>query len=327
MPASLQRVLLSVLVRTAGHLRTESGTTAVVWSGEPLPTSATEPRPDSTASNVGTQNSSTTHFGKSCDDPQTNAASTTFIMASNWRECGPNVKLFEKVTRSYEDNMKGFDQMPKLFLYDGYKGPEKEHANFETLLHNVSNLLKSNNKFYSRARLVAMPQKVGLTKMLIEALKEVTTPFVFIAQDDFSVTNVSIDADSVARAMMAHPEMKYVRLGYYKIKDVPHRLAGFAKWVNQLVSAGFPNSTMGATINRCGANFYKQPWFSDNNHFALTLWLRDFLDRVDRKGHEFPEDGQKDQLELGERDQLYALGTFDDEPRLLHNNGHRHEWC
>lgn len=106
----------------------------------------------------------------------------------------------------------------KIIVFDGLQ-PGYEHRldDYEKYKQNVIELTKS-DPYFSNTKLVFCPAWVHLAGALREAIKSVTTPYLFIHQHDF-LLGKDFDLNGVIATMVVNPNIKHVRLNQYPRAD------------------------------------------------------------------------------------------------------------
>lgn len=98
----------------------------------------------------------------------------------------------------------------KIIVFDGIASAFKERAaNYELYKRKIQDLQKT-DPFFTNTELIFCKKWVQLSGTIRQALKKVTTPFVFIHQHDmYFVKNFNINA--CLESMLANPNIKWVQ--------------------------------------------------------------------------------------------------------------------
>lgn len=163
----------------------------------------------------------------------------------------------------------------------------------------------------TRFSIQRMSINMGPVKALSQVMPTITTPIVYLAQDDFAL-NVNVDAKKVVRTMlnaaMGYNNVRYTVLlsKYYRAKLPtsfylqrglsPNATAQFT--TNETAQVYPPDADQSrlqaydyASVCLDDHFTHKVGFFSDNNHFALTeLYTKFLLPTNHQKGNKFVED-------------------------------------
>ncbi len=104
-----------------------------------------------------------------------------------------------------------FAKCKKIIVFDGIqKGYESRNEEYEKYKQNVIHLTKT-DPLFANTKLVFCSSWVHIASAIKEALKHVTTPYLFIHQHDF-VLQKDFDLNGVIASMEINPHIKHVRL-------------------------------------------------------------------------------------------------------------------
>lgn len=185
---------------------------------------------------------------------------------------------------------------------------------------------------------------------LSQVMPTITTPIVYLAQDDFAL-NVNVDAKKVVRTMlnaaMGYNNVRYVLLAKYYRAKLPTSFYlqrglspnATARFTTDETAQVYPPD---ADQSRLQAYDYasvclddhvthKVGFFSDNNHFALTeLYTKFLLPTNHRKGNKFVEDTHQSLAIHRPQDwgRYYGSHQYNvNEEVLIHLDGRDLKWC
>ena len=245
------------------------------WSTEPpvdgMRSLSQAPQSDIRSLNSGEVNQSQADKAGSCES---DTSTVTYIMSTSYRIC-PSLALFDMVLKSHFEHMRGFAEMRKLVVFDGFgdlgmRTREEMDAALEND-HNGTELRKYehhkeavkqfllSSPLYKDVAVMALPRWGGLLRGVHIALeKAVRTPYVYITQDDTDVLP-TVDARAIVASMDGDAHIKYVRLGLNNRgpREPPVR--------------GAPS------LQKHCADLYSDNFFQDKNHFSRRDW---YLDHV-----------------------------------------------
>lgn len=245
----------------------------------------------------------------------------TIIFTFSARYCNPDLRLFQMVWESHAKHLPSFLSMPKLFVFDGFGDSavghhgqqisakiaqeqnqdldEHRYKEFKRRLKEFVNQQQQNfnstiNQFWEEEF------NVGPVKLLSKVMPTVTTPIVYVGQDDFAL-NVTLNTQSIVRTMvnaaMGYNNVRYILLA----KDYPKSRLPYSFYGQRGVS---PSAKIPLTQDEIQKIYKNNPqhkiqwnhssiclhhqarkvgFFSDNNHFALTELYTKFLLPVNLK--------------------------------------------
>ncbi len=149
----------------------------------------------------------------------------------------------------------------KIIVFDGINPWfTRREADYEQYKKNVIALTES-DPYFANTELIFCDQWVHLAGAIAEAMKRVTTPFVFIHQHDFVLTR-PFNVGGVITSMLLNPGIKHVRL------HVGHNTAYAGWWdgpVDEVVEGG-------SCVPLC-----RTFGWSDNDHIARTDYYLNFV--------------------------------------------------
>jgi len=307
----------------------------------------------------------------------------TVIFTFSARYCNPNLQLFQKVWRSHILHMPLFESMPKLLAFDGFgdSGAVTNNMQISKANHARGSGVELNPEAYqvfqqilldwltmeqnqTRVTVQRMENNLGPVKMISKVLPTVSTPCIYLAQDDFAL-NEHVDAKKVVRTMlnaaMGYNNVRYILLAKAYVARWPTtfylsnggRASGIspnatAPFTRDEVAKLYPNSNN--TNNNqtseqqsrlhaydfssvCLREHYthKVGFFSDNNHFALTeLYTKYLLPLNHQRGNTFVEDAHQKNAMYHPEDWARYYGSHQYKVGaevLLHLDGRDLKWC
>mmetsp|Transcript_31283 Transcript_31283/g.75662 ORF Transcript_31283/g.75662 Transcript_31283/m.75662 type:complete len:643 (-) Transcript_31283:187-2115(-) len=155
---------------------------------------------------------------------QVPSSQITVIFTGSARYCHPKLNLINAVWDTHVKYLKGFEHMPVIFALDGYgdvgynqvkarkakaaaaQNISLEGSNYEQFKYDLQNK-------YPNSQFLILNDNVGQRELVQRAIMKVTTPIVYVAQDDFGLRK-PIDGDSVAVTMMN------AALGYNNVRYI-----------------------------------------------------------------------------------------------------------
>ncbi len=249
--------------------------------------------------------------GKVYDD-ETVAELVTVITSTNPIPSIPKTDYLLRAQRSLF-KIPALALCKKIIVFDGIQPSfQDSRIKYRKYIQNVKALTET-NQYFANTELVICNSWVHLSGAIKQALEHVTTPFVFIHQNDL-VINKKFDFNGLLATMVANPAIKHVKLTSGKINTqrqkwdgpVDDKIEG-KHFVPLCRAFGWSDQTHLATVD-----YYKD--------FVLPQCGRNFMERYLHPAF------KNDILEKG-KDRAHALygtylyGDLNDGDYLYHSNG------
>lgn len=332
---------LDSYVRYQNSLRKPSNDSTTFLLGEPL----TCPLPSNTVYDSTN--------GRYVCKKRSAASTITAIFTGSARFCHPTLDIIDAVMESHREFMHGFEEILLVFALDGFGDISDESKKKHATKYNISieepKYLEYKRRLrekYPQAKFLELEKNVGQRAMLVYAISQVTTPIVYVAQDDFGL-KAHVDAFAIATSMLnsilGYNNVRYVLLPKFnRTKQNQKRYWNFAHQSNIAPSASAPltmreeqlihgndappffspsSVCLPSTAVKVGFN-------SDNNHFALTeLYSKYLLPRASK--YKFVENVHTELSLLNPRlwGRYYGSHQYAVTPVLEHLDGRDLKWC
>ena len=190
----------------------------------------------------------------------------TLITSTSPIPSNPSTNMLEITQKSLFKN-EDFAKCKKIIVFDGVPpGKEDMTEAYEQYKANAVKLTQT-SPYFQNTELVFCEEHMHLSWALREAMKRVTTPFVFVHQHDFLLAK-PVDVEGVIRSMEANPMLKHIRLS---------RRRNMRTYWDGMIDEKVPEPHYVPLCRTFG--------WSDNDHFSPLSYYQDFVfPRIPRKG-------------------------------------------
>lgn len=229
----------------------------------------------------------------------------------------PRTIFLEISQYSFMRNIPNFEDMPKIIVCDAAKNPE-DAPSYEEFKERLQKLVAYHPHFQN-TKLIFCSEWKCLVGAVKEALKEVTTEYVFLHQDDFELVK-PLDLDGLVAAMDANHNIKHVRL------NSGVNLLGKSNSYDRLIDDYVEGGTSFPLLRTGG--------WSDNDHIARKDYYEDFVMLKIGEEATFMEHvmNRAEMLDLASDIGLhtqygtYLYGTFEEGPFIYHLDRKSSAW-
>lgn len=229
----------------------------------------------------------------------------------------PRTIFLEMSQYSFMRNIPNFEAMPKIIVCDGIRNPADAPA-YEEFKARLQKLAASHPHFQN-TKLIFCTEFKCLVGAVKEALKTVTTEYVFLHQDDFELVK-PLDLDGLVAAMDENHNIKHVRL------NSGMNLLGKSNSYDRLIDDCIEGGTSFPLLRTGG--------WSDNDHIARKDYYEEFVMPTIGEEATFMEHimNQLEMKDLGEdinrhtKYGTYLYGTFEEGPFIYHLDRKSSAW-
>ena len=183
----------------------------------------------------------------------------TIITTTSPIPSNPNTEMLE-ITQKSLFLIPALRGCRKIIVFDGVpKDLDHLKEAYEAYKENVIRLTKE-DPYFSNTELIFCRNHLHLAFAIGEALRIVTTPFIFIHQHDFQLIK-DFDAFGLIRSMELNPNLKHIVLNRMLNFPLPH-------W-NYVVDENIEGESLVPLCRTFG--------WSDNDHFSTVEYYTDFV--------------------------------------------------
>ncbi|GJL81588.1 MAG: hypothetical protein DHS20C01_12220 [marine bacterium B5-7] len=179
----------------------------------------------------------------------------------------PNITYIKQTIESL-DHIQGIEGATILLAHDGNEGNLISDEIYAQYMDNLERYIAEAPRDF---KIVSLQHREYLTGNLKNAMRYVTTPFVFNIQHDTPFIR-AVNVSTVLTDMLNHPQMKHVRFNRR-----PNFFKGFDKRGPNCIWEEF------RTENNA---YIKTNGWSATNHIARTDYLNDLLSTVNKRSPE-----------------------------------------
>jgi hypothetical protein len=280
----------------------------------------------------------------------------TVIFLGMARICGSSIGMFRKVWETHERYLEGFSSIQRIVVLDGFgdarldERRRGENRTAEEALNStaydefkerlVGTYLADRNQT-GNIMVLELREHGGLLGSMKAALAAVSTPIIYVTQDDLGLTHM-VPTVGVVKTMLGaldgHNPVRFVLLNK-RPNGWATRLDNFyGEWetgnstiTNEEVLSGAPNKAIPLDPATIHVPLMRTKRWSDNNHFAFKDdYLNVYLENI-KPGRKWVDSSHQGLLstnpEKWPQYGAHLLGELHEEAYIYHYNGRDMKWC